>query len=128
MAATILYRKLSPTGDPIRGNGIADFYADKQAVAQAIQTKLLLLYGEWWENVKLGVPLFQSILGVGNTSNGIALILRRTILSVPYVTTVSNVTVTYSGSNRVYTFSCVVQTQFGTITLQNQSLPGLTIG
>lgn len=122
--ATILYRTLSPTGDPIRGNGILDFSIDINAVAQAIKTSLLLLQREWWENLSVGTPLFQGILGVANTSNGVGLILRKRILEVPYVTDVFNLIVVYAGSSRTYTFSCSVQTQFGNLNLVNQNLPG----
>jgi hypothetical protein len=71
--------------------------------------------------------LFQNILGVGNTSNGVGLILRSTILSTPYVLEVNNMVVTYAGSSRAYTFSCTVVTSFGTLTLSEQPLPGTNI-
>lgn len=122
--STILYRQLNTTGDPQRGNGIGNFLSDVNAVAQAIQTRLKLLQGEWWENLSLGTPLFQSILGVPNTSNGVGLILRQQILAVPYVTGISDLTVTYAGASRAYTFSATVQTAFGTVTLLTQPLPG----
>ena len=60
---TITYRKLDQNGDPIWGNGQGSFVSDIDAVAQAIYTRLRLLFGEWWENLSIGTPLFQSMLG-----------------------------------------------------------------
>lgn len=125
--ATITYRQLSATGDPLRGQGTSNFLSDLEAVVQAIRTTLLLLQGEWWESLATGTPVFQGILGVPNTSNGVALIIRSRILSVPYVISVNNVSVSYVNNSRSYTFSCSVQTQFGTINLATQPLPGLQV-
>jgi len=44
---TILYRKLGPNADPIRGQGLNDFLTDLSSVAQAVQTRLALWQGEW---------------------------------------------------------------------------------
>jgi len=114
----------SAGGDPLRGQGLSNFLSGINAVAQAIQTRLLLLQGEWFLNLQTGTPLFQSILGVPNTNDGVALILRQRILGTPYVTGLTNLVVTYAGANRSYSFSCDVQTVYGTITL-NQPLPGI---
>jgi hypothetical protein len=78
--ATITYRKLDQNGDPLFGNGAANFVSDIDAVAQAIGTRLRLLQGEWWENTNAGTPLFQSMLGVsgaGKPPDAIALILKQ---------------------------------------------------
>jgi hypothetical protein len=48
---TISVRKLDANHDPIYGNGVADFLTDLDAVAQLIDTSLLLLQGEWWNNL-----------------------------------------------------------------------------
>ena len=42
------YRKLDNNGDYSFGSGFSDFVYDKNAIAQAIKTKILLFYGEWW--------------------------------------------------------------------------------
>ena len=102
-------------GDPGRGQSLANFIYDIEAVAQIIGTTLKLLQGEWWESLNTGTPVFQSILGVPNTTDGVGLILRQRILSVPFVIGVQNLVVTYGPSTRHYTFSCSVITAFGTI-------------
>lgn len=69
------YRKLDENGDYSFGNNSFDYIDADNAIAQAIKTKLQLFYGEWWEDVSLGLPMFQSILGQVSNEN-----LRRTVI------------------------------------------------
>ena len=69
------YRKLDKNGDYVFGNNSHDYIEKDEAIAQAIKTKLYLFYGEWWEDISLGLPMFQSILGQVSNSN-----LRQTII------------------------------------------------
>jgi hypothetical protein len=114
--ATITVRRLDSNYDPARGNGESDFISDLQALAQIIGTTLRLFQGEWFENLSDGTPLFQKILGKnGKNVNAISLILQQRIRSVPYVTGLSNVNASFNSSTRGFSFSCAVQTQFGTV-------------
>lgn len=119
MAATITVRQLSASGDPIQGNGQSNFLSDINAVAQIIATRLKLLQGEWWESLNAGTPLFESILGSGQNHSAVSLILQQQILDSPYVLSVSNVSSNWTPSTRAFSFSCSVQTQFGTLTVSN---------
>lgn len=69
------YRKLDENGDYSFGNSSFDYIDADNAIAQAIKTKLQLFYGEWWEDISLGLPMFQSILGQVSNEN-----LRRTVI------------------------------------------------
>ena len=118
--ATITVRALTTTNglwDPQRGQGLSNFLSDREAVAQIIATRLKLLRGEWFANLADGLPLFQSIIGHSNTTQGVALIIRQRILGTPYVTGIQNMSVTYAPTSRNYSFSCTVQTAFGNIQL-----------
>src|SRR5215469_4256458 len=124
---TISVRKLDANHDVIRGNGQLDFYTDLYAVAQLIDTSLLLLQGEWWNDLATGLPLFQQIIGVsgvGNNPQVAALLIQQTILAVPYVNSIANVNLAYDPLSRAFTYSCNVYTAFGT--LQTQFVPGLS--
>ena len=121
--SSITYRQVDANGDPIWGQGQANFVSDIYAVAQAIGTRLKLLQGEWWENVNAGTPVFQSMLGVGGSGkrpNAISLLIVQRILSTPYVRGVSSVVTSYNAATRAFHFSCQVQTAFGTITITTQ--------
>lgn len=121
-------RALDANGDPLRGNGLQNFVSDIQAVALILGERLQLLQGEWWLQLSDGLPLFQSILGVPNTSSGVALILRRRILGTSGVTGISVLLVNYLPQARGYTVAAVVQTQFGPVALTNSPsiAPGIT--
>lgn len=69
------YRKLDENGDYTFGNNSFDYIENDEAIAQAIKTKLYLFYGEWWEDISLGLPMFQSILGQVSNNN-----LRQTVI------------------------------------------------
>ena len=69
------YRKLDKNGDYVFGNNSYDYIEKDEAIAQAIKTQLYLFYGEWWEDISLGLPMFQSILGQVSNSN-----LRQTVI------------------------------------------------
>jgi hypothetical protein len=115
---TISVRKLDANHDPIYGNGSADFLNDIDAVAQLIDTSLLLLQGEWWDNLAAGLPLFQQIIGVsgvGNNPQIAALLIQQTIMQVPYVNSITNVSLIYDPISRSFTYSATVYTAFGQV-------------
>jgi hypothetical protein len=110
--------------DPTRGQSLSNFVFDLYAVAQIIATRLKLFQGEWFENLANGTPMFQSILGVANTNNGVALIIRERILGTPFVTGIQNVRVVYNPAGRSYAFTATVQTAFGRIVVTTLPAPG----
>jgi len=114
---TVIVRKLDSNHDPIYGNGIACFLTDLEAVAQIIETSLLLFQGEWWNDETIGLPVFQSI--VGNAENNrqatISLLIQQVILGVEFVTGISNVRFLYTSADRSFSYACYAQTQFGTV-------------
>jgi len=126
--STIITRALDASGDPLRGNGLQNFVGNAYAVAQIIAQRLQLLKGSWWMQLSDGLPLFQSILGVPNTSAGVALILRQRILGTVGVTGIQVLLVNYLPAPRSYTVVAVVQTQFGSVALTNNPViaPGIT--
>jgi hypothetical protein len=111
------YRRLSSTGDYVFGGGKEDYLTDREAVAQAIKTKLLLLLGEWWEDTEDGLPLFQEILRQRATPDrvrAVDLLIRERMSRVPHVTDVETyVSEVVEGE---YRGRYTVQTDFGTVT------------
>lgn len=88
------YRKLTASGDYSFGNNKNDFYTGQDAIMQAIKTKIKLYYGEWWEDLGVGIPFLRSIIGQTNKSN-VALVvsslLKQRLKDVKEVVSVSNI-------------------------------------
>lgn len=124
---TISVRQLDANHDPMYGNGQQNFLVDIYAVAQLIDTSLLLFQGEWWNQLSAGFPLFQQVLGqsgVGNNPQIVALLIQQTILSVPYVQSIANVAYKYTQVDRSFSYTCTVITPFGN--LDTTLIPGMS--
>ena len=118
---SLSYLLLDADYDPVFVPGAA--LAGTYAVAQAILTRLNLWYGEWWENLNLGLPVFQSILGQLGSASGIAameLLIQQNVEGAPFVTAVNSVEASFVNNQLSYTIK--VQTAFGPATVSN--LPG----
>lgn len=121
-AVLIAVRQLDSNHDPMFGNGQANFLTNIDAVAQIIQTSLLLFEGEWWANLNEGLPLFQSILGSSKPKDAeaLSLLIQQTIRNVPYVTGLDSIQTIYDPSKRSFQFNCVASTAFGQISISFQ--------
>ena len=112
------YRKLDENGDSTFGHQI--FYNDREAVAQAIITRLRLLYGEWWENTSDGLPLFERILGAyggEEARQAVDLIISTRIQDTANVKKLITYESTFNPNTRAYEAYCLVDSAFGEIAL-----------
>lgn len=110
----MIYRALTAPGDYRLGKGLQGFLAGAPAVSQAIKTRLLLLQGEWWEDILDGLPLFNSIFGSPGTPENIAaidLLVRDRISSTEGVASIVSFSSSYVG--RQYSMTCTVKTISG---------------
>lgn len=117
---SVSYRKLSDGGDYTFGHGMADFYRDAQAVGQAVKTRLLLLYGEWWEDTDNGTPLFQEILRKSMSDKSVQavdLIIKDRILDVDGVDSITSFKSTVDKRTRVYRADVELATIYGETSL-----------
>lgn len=113
------YRKLDTNGDYTFGLGNSGFYTDADAVTQAIQTKLKMFQGEWWENTSDGLPLFQSILdtrGVPSNLSTVDLLVQNRITETPEVNSITAYSSSYKKGK--YAASATVETIYGTVTVE----------
>lgn len=124
--ASISYRRLGPNNEPIFGQTKDAFLTDIDAVAQAIMTRINLLLGEWWLDLQDGTPIWQTMLGVGGSGKNslpATLALEQRIKDTPFVQDLSDVETSYNPNTRAFTFSCTVQTQFGSLSVSNTPTP-----
>lgn len=123
------YLRLDPVNDAIFSSQAA--LTNLNAVAQAILTRLLLFQGEWWENLNLGLPMWQSILGAPGSPKGqaaINLLITEQIKGTPYVSSVQNPTVTYTPATRALAYSATALTAFGPVPISVSPGQSATIG
>lgn len=115
------YRKLTSDGDYSFGAGLKDFYIDvPEAVAQSVQTRLLLWLGEWFLNIDEGTAYMLGIFGKHNKTTADVTIQDR-ILSTPGVISIANYNSIIDPVSRLMTVSCDLNTAYGPTQLQISS-------
>lgn len=121
----MIYRRLDDNHDYTMGGNKQNFLSDRAAVAQAVVTKLNLLYAEWWEDTENGLPLFKQILSTRMTESGLQVVenlIRDRIQSTLHVTSATNFTSTFDKAARTYTFSCDIETTYGVVNLTDMEV------
>lgn len=119
----MIYRRLSKEWDYTFGNGVSNYVNGAEAVAQAIKSRLLLLYGEWWEDQEDGLPLWQKIMGTsGRPENqqAVDLIIRDRISETEGVLAI--IAWTSSFEKRNYVFRALIETKYGTLSVTNEEV------
>ena len=111
------YRALSTSGDYQFGRSGLFLVDSPQAVAQAVNTRLLLWAGEWFLDKDEGTPYEQEILGYG-TQGTRDLAIKARILGTPGVTQILK----YASSiaTRRLTVGAVLETQYGAASITFQ--------
>lgn len=117
---TMRYRRLGVNNEPAMGQGNQDFLEDAEAVGQAVITKLRLWRGEWWENIYLGIPMWQDMLGVvGAKKSVIDKIIQDSILDTPGVAGLNGMVSVFDSVERAYKFYCNIDTVYGPTAITN---------
>lgn len=115
---TFTYLALDDTYDPIFANNTTLYGVE--AVAQAIGTRLRLFLGEWWENLNVGLPLFQQMLGQLASGGNLAAMqasVQRVVEGTPYVLTAKVLSTAFDGAN--LSVQVYATTVFGSVTINN---------
>lgn len=118
----MVQQNAQPMNDPVEGANGPVFLADLDAVAQIIYTTLRLLLGEWFQNLTIGFPLFQSLIGSSGAPTNqtqVMLIIQQTILSCPYVLQIIDFSFVHNTVTLASTFTATVSSSFGTIIVTN---------
>lgn len=100
----------------IQGGKLSIISDNARAVRQRLLIRLRTFKGEWFLDLAVGVPYFQSILKQGVRKDLVDLLLKRTILETEGVQRITNFTSTLDRSTRSYSAS------FSVTTLQGDSL------
>lgn len=92
------YRRRTETGDYTFGYNQNDYVSGNLAIGYAIKSKILLFYGEWWEDLGIGIPMFESIIGQGRSDalkNSIQQLVSDRIMEIDEVAAVNNIAVSF---------------------------------
>ena len=114
----MIYRMLDEGGDYVFGRGKHAYLEGAEAVAQAIKTRLLLLYAEWWEDREDGLPLWERILGSSGSDENLRAvdaIFTERISGTKGVIAITGYNSSFDRDARKYSFLAVVQTIYGAV-------------
>lgn len=112
-------RKLTSTSDYSFGAGMNDYISGDEAIGQAVKTKILLFYGEWWEDISIGIPMFQSFIGQINSQTlkaSLSDMLEKRILEVEGVQSVKNIDIEMDNQTRTMSVDVDILTANNTVT------------
>ena len=112
------YRKLDENGDYSFGGQQADYYRDTPlAVAQAVQTRLMLFRGEWFLDTTDGTPWMTEVLGK-NTRATYDAAIRQRILGTPGVIELVSYSSDLDTDARQVAIAATINTVYGQTTVQ----------
>lgn len=92
------YRRQDENGDYVFGHNKKDYVQGNLAIAYAIKSKILLFYGEWWEDIGIGIPMFQSIIGQGRSEalkNSAQMLISDRIKEIEEVAAINKVNIIF---------------------------------
>ena len=116
------YRALDSNGDYSFGIGPNEFLVNSpEAVAQAVQTRLLLWEGEWFLDQSVGTPYLTRILGKG-TQQFYDQAIQERILGNTGVQDISTYTSNLDAVARKLTVSCTIDTIYGSTAFTQELL------
>ncbi|MDQ8034973.1 hypothetical protein CEG14_15540 [Bordetella genomosp. 1] len=112
------YRKLDAQGDYVFGGQQNDFLRDTPlAVGQAVKTRLALWRGEWFLDVREGMPWREEVLGERRTPTHDAAIRQR-ILATPGVTEIAGYESRLDPESRRLSVRATLNTLYGSAQLE----------
>lgn len=112
------YRRLDDAGDYTFGRQQADFYVNQpEAVAQAVQTRLLLFTGEWFLDVTDGTPWRTDVLGK-YTQNAYDIVIKERIIDTQGVQSLDSYSSSFDRNKRALSVKASITTIYGNATVQ----------
>nr|WP_310616925.1 hypothetical protein [Pantoea cypripedii] len=115
------YRREDDDGDYTFGQGDDTWLINSpEAVAQAVKTRFLLWYGQWFLDTTAGTPWIQSVLGKQKPET-YNLAIRQRILETKGVNSIQSFNSTVNTSTRRVTFTATIDTIYGTTTVTSEA-------
>ncbi len=115
------YRREDDDGDYTFGQGNDTWLINSpETVAQAVKTRFLLWYGQWFLDTTEGTPWIQSVLGKQKPET-YNLAIRQRILETQGVNSIKSFDTTLNTSSRRVVFTATIDTIYGTTTVTSEA-------
>jgi hypothetical protein len=88
-------------------------------VAQNIETRLRIIYGEWFLNTQIGVPWFDKVFVKNPDVSAIDIIIKSTVEETPEVVQLLEYSSSIDRAKRKLILSFKALTQYGSATFSN---------
>lgn len=117
------YRALDANGDYSFGRGQNNFLVNSPAaVAQAVQTALLLFQGEWFLDSSVGMPWLTQVVGTG-TQGLYDQAIKNVVLQVQGVNAIISYSSSLNTAKRHLSVTMTISTIFGQAQLTPVTIP-----
>lgn len=115
------YRREDDDGDYTFGQGDDTWLINSpETVAQAVKTRFLLWYGQWFLDTTEGTPWIQSVLGKQKPET-YNLAIRQRILNTQGVNSIISFDTSLNTSSRRVVFTAKIDTIYGTTTVTSEA-------
>ncbi|WP_324029252.1 hypothetical protein GC087_21275 [Pantoea sp. JZ2] len=115
------YRREDDDGDYTFGRGDDTWLINSpDAVAQAVKTRFLLWYGQWFLDTTAGTPWIQSVLGKQKPET-YSLAIRQRILETQGVKSLISFDTSLNTTSRRVIFTATIDTIYGTTTVTSEA-------
>lgn len=115
------YRREDADGDYTFGRGDNTWLVNSpEAVTQAVKTRFLLWYGQWFLDTTAGTPWIQSVLGKQKPET-YNLAIRQRLLETPGVKAIQAFDTTMDSATRRVVFTATIDTIYGTTTVTSEA-------
>lgn len=114
----MIYRKWGQDQDVQYGHGQADYWKDApEGVAQAVVSRLRLLAGEWFLDLREGTHYVGGVWGK-HTQESFDPVIRARILETEGVTEIVEYESLFDGESRKLTVKVTIETIYGQVNVQ----------
>lgn len=97
--------KLDTSHDLVLVDGDLVLVDGAEAVKQDVDCRLRTFLGEWFLDLRIGVPYFEKILGQKPRFGVISAVFREVILGTPGMISIEDLTLDFDGATRLLSVS-----------------------
>lgn len=101
------------THDLVFTNGDLSFVEQDEYVAQKLKIRFQFFWQEWFYDQRLGIPYFRDVFVSNPDIDLITALYRKTIVTTPYVESLTSISVTINRNLRQLYLNFVARTDFG---------------